>query len=313
MDEMVTVTAIRRLCPTAPEQKNEIFDCDAELVEMASGLHGITIDEFSEEEDFFNNSDPVSLGSDLAVATMSDLLAAGCEPRFYLHSIVEPKGRDDFAVELSRGVQKILTEAGAFLLGGDLGRGHSWRYTGAAIGLSRLPRGRRLIPPRRQKLWLTGTLGDGNLRAMTNGAGPPFELRLAEAGRMKGVATAAIDTSGGLGESLSILQRLNPGFSFTVNPESLPFDPSVRRFAEDKRLPLAGFAFGGAGEYELLFTADEDAPIDFAANIGTVVPDGAGRIFWGARRLDERIPDPRTFRDFDGYLEKLMGFSQGLL
>lgn len=313
MHEIDAIQAIRGLFPTSPRQKNALFACDAELVELGSQLYGLSMDEFSAEEDFFPGSDPEALGRNLAVAVMADILAAGCLPEFYLHAIAEPPGSDGFSLALCRGVAAVLKECGCFLLGGDLGRSaHAggWRYTGLALGRpidARIGALTRILPPRAQAVWITGSVGDGNVCALS-GVMPAFEPRLAEARVMRGQVRACMDTSGGLAESFLMLRRLNPGHRFVVNPGMIPYAASAVSAAKAHGLPVEGFAFAGAGEYELLFTTDESAVLDCATRIGTAVPapeDAAG-VFWGERPLPPELPDPRSFLDTRDYVRQLL-------
>ena len=308
MTEIETIKAIRRLFPVHPEQSNQCFTADAELINLESGRYAFSLDEFSREEDFFDDRDLRLLGRNLAVAVVSDILATGSRPQFYLHAITEPYGRDGFARELSEGIRDILTACGCYLLGGDMGRGDAWRYTGVAIGLSHNHQPlTRILPPRPQKLWLTGTLGDSNLCAFTGQDVCAFELRLSEAEALPGLATACLDTSGGLLESLRAFGLVNPSHSFHINANSLPYDSRVRKIAEEKNLPLAGFAFGGAGEYELLFSTDENVALDFATCIGHAEESNKNPgLYWNAVRLPDEIPDPRMHKDKQIYINALL-------
>lgn len=313
MHEIDAIRAIRDLFPASPRQRNALFACDAELVELGSQVYGLSMDEFSAEEDFFPGSEPEILGRNLAVAVIADVLAAGCLPEFYMHSIAEPPGTDGFSLALCRGVASVLAECGCFLLGGDLGRSaHAggWRYTGLALGRpidARTGALTRILPPRAQALWITGSVGDGNVCALS-GVMPVFEPRLAEARAICGQARACMDTSGGLAESLLTLRRLNPGHRFIVNPAAIPYAASAVSAAKTLGLPVEGFAFAGAGEYEVLFATDESAVLDCATRIGTAVPapeDAAG-VFWGERPLPPELPDPRSFSDTRDYIRQLL-------
>ena len=310
MTETETIQAIRALFPPCLEQRNAPFTADAELLRLADGLYAFSMDEFSPAEDFFADRDPQALGHNLAVAVLSDVLAAGCRPKFYLQAITEPHGQEGFARDLSAGVRDVLNACGCFLVGGDLGRGETWRYTGVAIGVcpGATPL-TRILPPRPQKLWITGTIGDGNLQAFSRQE-TVFELRLREAALIRQTATASIDTSGGLVEALSALQLVNPGHAFHLVPETLPFDQRVIQVADKAGLPLAGFAFGGAGEYELLFASDEKAQVDFASHIGWALPGATPGIYWGKARLPEALPDPRGYRDTSAYIQALLRMIQ---
>lgn len=307
MTEIETIKAIRRLFPLHPDQSNQCFTADAELVSLEGGRYAFSLDEFSQEEDFFDDHDLRQLGRNLAVATISDILATGCRPRFYLHSITEPYSSKGFAVSLSEGVSDILNDCGGYLLGGDLGRGEAWRYAAVALGRSEQgPPLTRILPPRPQKLWLTGSLGDGNLCAFTGRDSITLELRLREAEALRGLATACLDTSGGLLESLRALALVNAGRCFHIDSPALPYDPRVRKLAAENGLPLAGFAFGGAGEYELLFSTDEDAAVNFAACIGRVETGDDPGLYWDGTRLPDNLPDPRAHRDKQIYIREIL-------
>lgn len=305
MHEFTTIQTIRQLFPASPAQTNAPFTCDAELVELNGQLYGITMDEFSAEEDFFPDANLVALGQDLATATLSDLLAAGCEPCFYLHGIVAPHRRINFAEELCKGVAGVLQSCNCFLLGGDMGQNDNWRYTGVAIGLCRngTPL-TRVVPDQPQKLWLTGALGSGNLRALGLPA-PQFILRHTEAQDIRAIATACIDTSGGLLDAVGMLSRVNPGLNFHLDAWALPYDAAVCRVASEHNLPLEAFAFGAAGEYELLFTTDTGVDLAWATNIGSVEPDSSGLIYWDDKPLAQLPPDARSFVDKTNYIAAL--------
>jgi len=108
------------------------FECDAERFKVGDELWAVNIDEFSQREDFFQHDDPAVIGANVAVATLSDLYAAGAEPRFFLQALAT----DDvaFARAFAEGMRSVLKEAGCLMLGGDVGRSAEWRCTGVALG-----------------------------------------------------------------------------------------------------------------------------------------------------------------------------------
>lgn len=314
MTEIETILGIRKLFPVSSQQKNTVLACDAELFLLGDSLYGISMDDFSYAEDYFNDTDLTLLGHNLAVATISDILAAGCAPQMFLHSIVEPhmhRGEGGFALGISHGVRAVLEECGCSLLGGDMGSNSVWRYTGVVMGQCLSPQGlTRIVPPRKQTLWMTGTVGDGNLCAFNPEASTRFELRLEESRAMQGVATACIDTSGGFMESLALLAQVNPGHSFHARAGLLPFDPQVLAAAQAHGLPVEGFAFGGAGEYELLFTTDEGVLVDYATPVGTVVPSASPGVFWNNKPLPCALPDARMYPHKDDYIREVLKMVQ---
>lgn len=291
----------------SPRQRNALFTCDAEIVELGCGLWGGSTDAFSPDEDCFGSTDPERIGRNIAVATLSDLFAAGCRPSFYLHSLDLPPDGEDFGVHLCQGIAAVLDACDAFMLGGDLGCGTAWRCSATAFGpVARAEPLTRLLPPREQALYVTGSLGDANAAALQNLVPPAFELRLAAAEALRRQASACIDTSDGLLNAVWQWRDVNAGFRFEIDPRAIPYAPEALAAAQRFGLPPPAFLLGGAGEYELLFAADPEADVPDATRIGTVGPDNAGGIFLGSRQLRASPPDPRAFSDRNAYLAAIV-------
>ena len=287
----------------SPRQRNGLFTCDAEIVELSGVLWGVTTDAFSPDEDCFGSAHPERIGNNIAVATLSDLFAAGCQPEFYLHSLELPQDGEAFGVGLCRGVAAVLEACGAFMVGGDLGSGAAWRCSATAFGpVARHEPLTRLLPPREQALYVTGSLGDANAAAFQNLVPPAFELRLPASAAVRRQASACIDTSDGLFNATWQWRDVNPGFRFELDASAIPYAQEALDAAHRFKLPPAAFLLGGAGEYELLFAADARAEVPDATRIGTVAPDADGGVFFGTRRLHAAPPDPRAYSDRTAYL-----------
>jgi thiamine-monophosphate kinase len=270
------------------DQLNQLFECDAELIKIGDQVWGLTMDDFSPAEDLFTCADPSKLGANLAVATISDLLAAGVEPKFFMHAVSLPDSTESSFIEgLSEGIETILRQAGCTLCGGDLGKSDAWRYCGFCMGpvVSPKPLTHR-VPKENQTLWVTGKLGDANLAAVLKSQTPSFELRLNEAAVIRKHATACIDTSGGLMDALWLLHAMSPGVRFDLHTEKIPLAPGIREASAHAGFPAEAALLGGAGEYELLFTTQKDLSktelVDMAAlgitPIADVIGDSAGGI-----------------------------------
>ncbi|MBI9017715.1 MAG: hypothetical protein JEZ07_10705 [Phycisphaerae bacterium] len=307
MHEIDCINSILKNFKRSPDQKNDPFQSDAEILDINGELFGITMDEFSSGEDMFDVDDLFKLGKNLAVATISDLLAVSCTPAFFMHSIVYPADNHNFAPGIAAGIKNILDQCNCFLIGGDLGQSASWHYTAVVFGTFKTCKPTtRIIPHHQQDLWITGTLGDANLSALTGLPTPEFELRLEQADMIKQCANACIDTSGGLIESLWTLKDLNPGISFYINSESIPYDKSVLDFCAKEEFPKEAFLFGGAGEYELLFTTDFAIEIAGCRKIGTIKPTGKSQLFWDNKPINKPPADPREFINREQYIQKIM-------
>lgn len=301
---------IRRLAAAFPRdtaQENGTFECDAELVRIGGELWGMSIDEFTPDEDLFTAGDPARLGRNLATATVSDLLAAGGLPRFFMSSLALPHAVDPAWMEqLAGGLAAVLAELSCAHCGGDLGRADPWRFNGVVTGP--IADGKPLthrIPESPQALCVTGTLGDFNLAAFRGTPTPAIELRTREAALIRRIGTACVDTSGGFLDALWLLHRQNPGHRFLVDGPSLPYAAGVLPFATAASIPAEATLIGGAGEYELLFTIPSAYRAAHSAELAvagiTVVGEaepgnGAVRLRTGGRErpVTGPPPDPRT-------------------
>lgn len=305
MNEYDTIRDILSRFRRGPDPVNAPFESDAEFVRIGSQLWGLTLDEFSPAEDLFTLEDPRRLGSNLVTATLSDLLAAGVEPRFFLHALSLPRMPDpDFVRRLCDGMALTLDRAGCALCGGDLGTADPWRYTGFAMGpvVSPAPLTRRL-PPEALTLWITGTLGDFNAAALTGQPTPGLELRLTEAAAAHAAAVAGIDTSGGLADALWMLHGASPGVRFEVDLPAIPYAAGVREICAGAGVPPEAALFGGAGEYELLFAFPRAPSGEFFSRLRATGFTAIGRAFPApepgvdfispdGRRLPMRRPPP---------------------
>ncbi|MBP7275382.1 MAG: hypothetical protein KBA51_04180 [Kiritimatiellae bacterium] len=256
MNEYELIRSLASHFPRGPHQRNALFECDAEIVLIEGKPWGMTMDEFTPEDDHFTAADPMRLGRNLAAATLSDLFAAGAIPRFFLSALALPRGvKSEFADGLAAGLSAALAEAGCALCGGDLGTADVWRFTGFAMGpvASARPLSRR-VPAEPQALCVTGAFGDLNMAVLSGSPTPAIELRVAEAALIRAHATACIDTSGGFMDALWLMHEQSPGLRFAVDVDRLPLAPDARAFAARSGVPAEAVLLGGAGEYELLFT-----------------------------------------------------------
>ncbi|WP_424245951.1 thiamine-monophosphate kinase [Elusimicrobium posterum] len=260
----------------------DLFKSDAQIIEINGQKWAVTCDTFSLEEDLFTSENPYLLGRNLAVATIGDLTASGAEPAFYMHSITLAKDtKEDWIKEVARGISDILKQVNCVLIGGDMGRGASFSYTGIALG-RQVKEVSRIFPPVKQNLYVTGPLGDANIAALNGAPTPEFELR-----KMPANMLACIDTSGGFMDALWQLHALNLNFKIEAQVSN----------CEDLRS-----LFGGAGEYELLFSAEGEAAN--AIHIGTVTPNEKG-VFLNGVEIKNPPPDPRGFDNLQDYIKEV--------
>ncbi|MDD3436804.1 MAG: AIR synthase related protein [Candidatus Gastranaerophilales bacterium] len=261
---------------------DNLFESDAQIVDINGQKWGITCDNFSLEEDLFTHDKPYRLGCNLVTATLSDLFASGCKPSFYQHSVILPKNcPEQWVIELVNGIKDTLKKADCILIGGDMGQSDKFGYTGIALG-QQIKNISRIFPKINQKIYVTGKLGDANEAILTAQSTPEFELR-----KIPQKALSCIDTSGGFIDALWQLHELNPDFKIDI-----------------KNVPVNDIAllFGGAGEYELLFTSD--SPCENCENafcIGEVIYKEHG-VYLNEVELTQAPPDARDYDNMENYI-----------
>ncbi len=306
------------------EQHNDLFECDAEIITIGNQKWGLSMDDFSPEEDLFTSEDPVLLGANLIIATLSDLLASSVEPRFFMQSVSLPRTAEkEFVERLMEGVRTTLDQASCFMCGGDMGTANSWRFCGLGMGpvISNKPLTHR-IPMESHTLWVTGSLGDANLAALQKTATPPFELRLKEAEKIRKFATACIDTSGGFFDAVWILNEQNPHMQFEVDLKNMPLAEGLSEVSNRLGFPPESALLGGAGEYELLFAVPAGLAVEELLSTG-MTPVGTVRqgddkgvnlhcINGSKKKMMQPPPCPRDAIDIEEHIQRVMEMSFNL-
>ncbi len=327
MTECDMIKAFTGKFPRSLQQLNTPFECDSELIRIGDQTWAVTIDDFSPEEDLFTMENPEQLGANLAVATLSDLLAAGADPQFFMHAVSVPADIEETVLNgLSDGIRKTLAQANCHLIGGDLGQSETWRYCGVAMGPVTVagPLTRRLTGAP-GTLWVTGCLGDANLAALTGAPTPRFELRTREAQLIRQHATASMDTSGGLMDALWTMHQLSPEVRINLHTDAIPMAEGIRQAAQATGIPPETALTAGAGEYELLFATDrnisDSVREEFASLAITPVADLSidaesgiyiyrhGRLI---NRMDSPPPCPRTTGSRQDYINAVTEFTASL-
>lgn len=313
--------------PRSGMQKNRPFECDAEILQLGDGLWGMTMDDFSPQEDLFSSADPRRLGHNLVVATLSDLYAAGVRPSIFMHALsIEKDIAPDFLSSLLDGIRDALADADCALCGGDIGQADPWRFCGFAMGS--VPSGKpltRQLPSAVQSLWITGELGDANLAAFRQTETPAFELRRRAAEYIASRASGCIDTSGGLFDALWCLHEQNSHLRLEIDLAAIPHAEGVAETAEAHGFPPEAALLGGAGEYELLFALPQSVSDSSesellslgASRIGVAEPDPDGELR-NLRRdcedvvMDKPPPCPRSAGSVESHLREVMEMAASL-
>ncbi|MBR0655064.1 thiamine-phosphate kinase [Plastoroseomonas arctica] len=221
---------------------------------------------------FLPDDPPETVGRKLLRVNLSDLAAMGATPFGYLMTTAFPRGIDDGWI--ARFAEGLALDQGLFsvgLLGGDtvstpgpmtlsltiLGHvapGRALRRSGARVG---------------DGVWVSGTIGDGafGLRAIRGQVADDAgflagryrlpEPRVALGQALVGVAHAAMDVSDGLVQDFGHICR-ESGVGGVIEAALVPLSEPTRAAAAGEHALLP---FHGGDDYELIFTAPEDAAV----------------------------------------------------
>ncbi len=244
-----------------------VYESDAEPVHLDAGDYLISTDEFS-SEDLFRERDLHALGWNIAAGALSDLLACGATPRYYLHALTAAKHWELPQIRrLARGMADALNACDARCIGGDTGLADEWRCTATVLGHADGRAMKRTGAVPGDGLFLTGPLGAGNVEAALTMAKPrgfarlaeprPWRIpvRLAESRLLTRYASACVDTSDGVCAALNTLADVNRcGYAVA----ELPYCRAGQLLSALMSLPVELLFLGGCGEYELLCTVPAD-------------------------------------------------------
>jgi thiamine-monophosphate kinase len=253
-----------RLLPRPAAAIGAIHEADAELVPLdATRWLAVKVDTVAEEIAAGLYVDPATAGRIAVISVLSDLAAVGAEPLGLLMSVVLP--RDDAEAVQARvaaGARAACEAAGTGVLGGDTSSGPALAITVAGFGL--VPAGqalRRVGLRAGDVIFVAGRVGLGGALAAARWLGaqgfteddyapPP---RIAAGRALRGIASAAMDTSDGLIATLDQLARLNDvGIRIEAPLDSL-LHPKVEAMRVSVRLPAFAFVASYHGEFELVF------------------------------------------------------------
>ena len=323
------INRIIRILPQSKFMKNNFFESDAEILSFNNGNLLFSVDEFS-KEDYFRDDYPYELGFNLAIGTISDILASGGRPLFFSHSISMSENWDiNFIEAFSQGIADVLKKCGAGFIGGDLGKSDSWKYTGIAIGESEKPI-TRIGAKEDDLIYMTGYVGAGNIEAAMNLfldydvlgnkiilPRLKLNLRLKESELISKYATSCIDSSDGVLNSLNTISDLN-NVGFEIS--NLPYQKEGIELCKLISKPKCMLFIGECGEYELVFTISKnnEALLLSEANKNQLVFKKIGKITGKNKKQikteDENIDfmnfeiSARDYKNIEEYLSDLNNY-----
>ncbi len=233
-----------------------VDDC-AVIPRPTSGDLILTTDMLHREADLPEGVTPYTTGWRVAAVNLSDVAAMAGEPLALVVAAGQREFHLEFLEEFVDGVEDCCDEVGAEYVGGDLDGHDEETYVGTALGVADEPVRRRGASPG-DRVYVTGELcrtavalrrfEEGELEAANELF--RFTPRVREAAAVADTASAMTDVSDGVAVSLHQLAEASD-VGFDVHSEDLPL-------VEDAEFDDVYFG----GDYELVFTAPDDAEID---------------------------------------------------
>jgi len=278
---------------------------DCALVRPRPGmLLAVSTDMLVEGTHFLPGTDPRRLGHKALAVNLSDLAAMGADARWTLLSIALPAADEAWIAEFAGGFLALAERSGVDLVGGDTTRGP---LALSVTVMGEVPPGLELRRSGAQvgdDIWLSGSTGDAalGLACLQGRLELPADMRTAcclrlecpeprleLGGRLRGLASSAIDVSDGL---VADLGHIAAASSVAADI----FLDLIPRSGALQACPDASLAqqclLGGGDDYELVFTAPVASRAEFEAlaeelqlpltRIGVIQP-GAPRVMVRAR------------------------------
>ena len=235
---------------------------------------------------------PGQIGKYAVNVNLSDIASMGAKPLGLLLSFALPGTLDEsFVEELSNGVNSACHAHGTCVLGGDTKKHSEIVISGTALG--RVNKGLVLTRAGAKAgdvIGVTGKIGSAaaGFYCLINNIDDSNDFikaaleptaRVKEGEILSKYASACIDVSDGLAWSLHEIARASKK-GFRVSSEKIPFDSGIERIAEVSGVATDEIIFHKGGDFELLFTAQEERfgkiekEIDVTA-IGEVIAEGA--------------------------------------
>jgi thiamine-monophosphate kinase len=231
-------------------------------------------DQLIEAVHFPKSMRPEAIGERALARALSDIAAAGGDPRCCLVALAIPRTKsghksEQWILSFFRGLLSLGTKTGTVLVGGDLA--HDAKVHCSVMVVGAVKRGKALTRSGARpgdQLYVSGRLGKP--------WDQKIEPRLELGRKLVGKATACIDLSDGLALDL---HRLCKESRVAAKVESIPIVTGVSLER----------ALHGGEDYELLFTLPPRVkPPAGVTHIGTIVSGTAGTVWFEGKKLAPR-------------------------
>jgi len=260
---------------------------DCAVLDLGDRWLAVTTDLLVEGRHFFASAEPEALGHKALAVNLSDLAAAGAQPRCFFLALALPQADEAWLAAFSRGMLALADAHGCTLAGGDTTRSpEGGPLTICITAVGETPVGGALTRSGARAgddVWLSGEVGDAALALQSSAvvpaeagtqpcAQPPLgsrfrgndgeearlrqrldrpQPRVALGLRLRGLASSCIDVSDGLLGDLGHI-RERSGVGAELLWPAVPRSPAL--LAQPQELQRR-CALAGGDDYELLFTA----------------------------------------------------------
>ncbi len=284
MDEFELIRRYFKRNSCADDVVTGIGDDGAVLAPNTAKQQVQVIDTLVEGVHFPHDTDPSDIAYRAVAVNLSDIAAMGGRPRWMTLALTLPGADEQWLESFAAGLFEAADEFGVALVGGDTTAGPLAVVTVSMTG--DVPHGTALLRSTAQPgdaIYVTGTLGDAAaglgllLRGESNDLlvqrflRPTARIGIGEA--LVGRASAAIDVSDGLAGDLAKLLAAS-GVGGELQVDRLPISDAL--LAAGSTEQQFKWALCGGDDYELCFTAKEDAMANIAGitKIGQVTTSG---------------------------------------
>jgi len=244
---------------------------DCAILSLEKGLRlAVSVDTLVEGVHFYRAAPPDRVGYRAVVTALSDLAAAGAEPRAITLALTLPAADDTWLRQFARGIGQAAESHGVELVGGDTTRGNL-TITVQAMGV--VPEHRALTRSGARpgdRVCVSGPTGDAAAAlAAMDGRWPGHprhreyllnrfyrpSARIELGLRLRDFATSAIDVSDGL---LADARHLcgRSGVGIRIEAAEVPLSAALNSISDERQARI--WALTGGDDYELLFTVSPD-------------------------------------------------------
>lgn len=253
--------------------KQEKDDCA--LIDLGEDFLMLSSDILRETTHFPIGAKPRQIGKFAANVNLSDIAAMAGEPIGMLTSyLVNPETEETYFKEIVAGINSALKAQKADILGGDTKEGKELVISGTAVGkqTKKLTRKRGDIA-KGQILAVTNSLGKAASGYIFYKAGyqksKGIDLMLDVEPRIREAQIISehggkfmMDLSDGIYSSISQMKS-DYGLGFRIVEDELPVDRNVKKASDISGASFTDIMCSFGGDYELLFTIDNDNYKDF--------------------------------------------------